>query len=149
MFDEATLVFLRSGCALIVGSASHDRQPLASRGWGIPALDPDGGQVTVLLDDEDDQARENLAAGARVAVTATDVQTLRSLQLKGTVLAVEPAAPEDPKVVRAYCDEFFGDVEAVDGMPRDILERMLPAGWFRCRVQVEATFDQTPGPSAG
>jgi hypothetical protein len=149
VFDEATQAFLRSGCALIVGSSSADGQPLASRGWGIPGLDPDGEQLTVLLDDEDEQARDNLAVGSRVAVTATDVQTLRSLQMKGEVLAVGPATAADAKVARTYCDDFFGDIESVDVMHRDVLERMVPAGWFRCRIQVEATFDQTPGPSAG
>jgi hypothetical protein len=149
VFDESVVAFVRSGCALIVGSASPDRRPVASRGWGIPELDDGGEQITVLVDEDDHQAAANLVPGAAVAITATSVTTLRSLQLKGRVLEVEPATAADAKVARAYCDSFFGDIEQVDGMHRDILERMVPAGWFRCRVAVEARYDQTPGPGAG
>lgn len=155
MFDDETASFLRSGCALIVGSASADGRPHASRGWGVPQLTSDddqeglGERLTVLLDGEDERARANATPGRKVAVTATDVRTLRSIQLKGDVVATSAAEPEDPKVVRAYCDAFFTDVVQTDGMPREILERMVPGSWFRCVVQVTARFDQTPGPSAG
>jgi hypothetical protein len=148
VFDEVEREYLQGGRALIVGSASPDGTPLASRGWGFPEFEVDG-RVTVLVDRHDRRAHDNLVVGAPAAITATDVHTLRSLQMKGRVLSVGPSRPGDDKVVRAYCDAFFGDIESVDGMHRDILERMFPEDWFRCEVQVEERFDQTPGPKAG
>jgi hypothetical protein len=149
VFDEAEREYLLGGRALIVGSASPDGTPLASRGWGFPAFEAAAGLVTVLVDLHDRRAQENLVVGAPAAVTATDVQTLRSLQMKGRVVSSGPSEPGDDKVVRAYCDAFFGDIETIDGMHRDILERMFPEDWFRCQVLVEERFDQTPGPKAG
>lgn len=149
MFDEATQAFLRSGCALIVGSVSDEGQPVASRAWGVPELDAERRLITVLVDTGDQAALDNLRPDAPVAVTFTDVRTLRSIQVKGAVAGSHPADARDGEVVRAYCDAFFGDVETVDGTHREVLERMVPEGWCRCVVRVEEQFDQTPGPRAG
>jgi hypothetical protein len=55
----------------------------------------------------------------------------------------------DHERVAAYCDEFFADIAATDGVPRELLERMVPPTFIACTVRVRESFNQSPGPGAG
>jgi hypothetical protein len=84
-----------------------------------------------------------------LAVTVTDVRTLDSVQFKGPASAPEPATDEDLEAVERYCTAFFDAVREIDGIPRELMERLLPRAFATCVVEVEHTYDQTPGPKAG
>lgn len=138
--------FLESGCALVIGCLGADGAPFATRGWGLDVLDAGAGRVRVLL-----LAEELPAVGSLVAVTGTSVRTLRSLQLKGPVVAVEPSldAAGAARVDR-YTDAFLGDIEDTDGTPRPVLDRLRPVGPLGAvHLDVTELYDQTPGPTAG
>ena len=87
--------------------------------------------------------------GAAIAVTGADVRTLRGLQAKGHVVALGPEAPADHAHMLRHCDEFFDTIVELDGIPRQLLERMRPVTYAVCEIEVESLFDQTPGPGAG
>jgi hypothetical protein len=148
VFDEERTAFVESGCALIVGMVLADGEPHAGRGWGLTIL-PDGGHVRLLLPAEDLALVERASSGGAIAITAASVRTLRALQLKGRVVATEPAETDDEARADRYCDAFFGDVMDTDRTDLALLERMRPLGYVACTVQVEHLFDQTPGPGAG
>jgi hypothetical protein len=139
VFDGELVSFLEGGSAFIVGFVTPDGAPLASRGWGLDVLDAAAGIVRVLLVPDD----------IRVAVTGAHVLTLRSVQLKGVVEALEDETPEMWARCARYCDDFFGIIEAVDRFPRAMMERTTPVRIAACTVAVEEMFDQTPGPGAG
>lgn len=148
MIDETLRAFLERGCALIVGTVSDDGAPHAQRAWGCSVVDPT--TVRLLLDASDDVLRQHLADGGRIAVTSADVRTLRSVQLKGTVAAVEDEpTPEDLDRCEAHNEELFTDIEESDHYPRVLVERMIPPAYLVAVVTVEELYDQTPGPSAG
>ena len=139
---------LEGGCALIVGTVGPDGAPHASRGWAADVTAPDA--VRVVLDGDDPILAAHLAGGARLAVTATDVPTLRSAQLKGRADEVAPVVDEvDLARIRRYCDAFARDILATDGTPTALVARLTPAHFVACRLAVEEVFDQTPGPAAG
>ena len=94
MFDPETQAFLHSGCGLLVATVSPDGEPHATRGWGldIVELGPPA-VVRVMLDADDERTLEHVVAGGAVAITAANVLTLRSLQLKGRSRASTPRAP--------------------------------------------------------
>lgn len=148
MFEPQTTTFLESGCALIVGVVDPHGAPHASRGWGLDVL-PEVGAVRLLLDADDAPFVTHLEVGARLAITGADVRTLRSVQLKGRVLAVEPATPADDERVARFCEAFFTDIVETDGQPRTLLERLVPARYLACAMAVDQRYDQTPGPGAG
>jgi hypothetical protein len=148
MFTSETVRFLQSGCGLIVGTVDADGMPLASRGWGLD-VDAEGMWARLLLAADDPGLRQNLAATAPIAVTGASVRTLRSVQLKGSVRDVGPASDRDRARSRRYCDDFFGDIVAVDHAEREVIERLTPADLVVCRFAVDEVFDQTPGPAAG
>ena len=129
MFAPETTAFVEAGPALIVGTVGTDGAPHATRGWGLTVLDRGIGELRLLLDADDDQARANLVETGAIAITATDVPTLRSMQMKGTCTEVAPATDLDMERSARYRDAFFTDIEAIE--------------------RVGELFDQTPGPAAG
>jgi hypothetical protein len=150
MFDPETQTFLESGCALIVGTVGSDGAPHAGRGWGLEILDGDPEpRFRLLLDVEDERTLEHLSDGGAIAVTATSVLTLRSIQLKGRASDPEATTPDDHRRARRYIDQFFADAHMVDQTPWNRFEAFLPAGYVACTVEVHERFDQTPGPGAG
>jgi hypothetical protein len=147
MFDDDTIHFLRSGCALLVAVITDDGAPYATRGWGLDLLDDE--RVRVLVDADDPITLAGLQDGARVAITGSSVRTLRSLQLKGRVLTSAPEQPQDRARMVRFCDDFWGDVEDIHGTPRYLLDRLAPCRIVSFEAVVDEVYNQTPGPSAG
>jgi hypothetical protein len=148
VFDPEMVTFLESGCSTLVGTVDADGEPHAGRGWGLTVSSGDS-TVRLVIDAGDEVGRRHLSEGGLVAVTGADVRTLRSVQLKGRALAVEPATDADRARARRFCDAFFADVTEVDGTERALLERLVPSDFAVCLVEVDEVFDQTPGPEAG
>jgi hypothetical protein len=149
MLDEATRVFRNGSRALIVAAVTPDGAPHASRGWGI-TLDTELRSARLLLPADDGVVIAALRVpGARIAVTAGDVDTLHSAQIKGRALAVEPATDADALTAADYVDGFTAAVERVDGTPRALIERLVPMAYVACTITIDEVFDQTPGPGAG
>jgi hypothetical protein len=150
LFDPDTKAFLERGCSLVVGTVGPDGEPHAGRGWGLDVLED--GQVAVvrlLLDAADPLAIAHLAGGGAVAITAADVATLRSIQLKGVATGTEPLTSADVERGERYTEHFFADIHRTDGTPLELLERLCPVGYLPCTVEVRERYDQTPGPAAG
>ena len=111
--------------------------------------DGDVTTVRLLLDAADAVSIANLTDGGAVAITAADVRTLRSTQLKGRAIGTDPPADGDAERAGRYCEAFMADIQATDGTPRDMLQRIVPLAYVPCTVVVHERFDQTPGPGAG
>jgi hypothetical protein len=152
VFDAETTGFLEGSFALIVATVGPDGAPYATRAWGLTVMtnEAERTELRLLLDAADTVALEHVRnpPGA-IAITGGDVATLRSFQLKGHVDAIEVATADDVARAARYVDEFFSAVEATDGTPRALMERLEPFGYVACRVTVRDRFDQTPGPGAG
>lgn len=142
-----TKEFLESGCALIVATVADDLEPHASRGWGLDLVGEN--RVRLLVDADDLQLHANLAANSSIAISATHVPTLRSVQLKGHTTSFEPGTDADLHRMRRYCDQFFADIQATDGIAPEMMERIVPARLAVYQAQFDEVFDQTPGPRAG
>jgi hypothetical protein len=150
VFDDETTTFLQSGCALIVGTVAPDGMPHAARAWGLDVEERGPFPVLRLLLDVDDQVTlDSMVAGGRVAVTATSVRNLRSMQLKGRSLGLDPDRPDDQERADRYTEQFFADITETDGTDPELLESFRPFGVRACRLRVEERFVQTPGPEAG
>src|SRR5690348_15035388 len=102
------VAFLESGCSTIIGTVDRDGAPHAGRAWG---LDVEGDDLRVLIDAHDELTVQHLADLGAVAITAANVPTLRSVQLKGRSLGVEEGGEADEERAARFCDAFFRDVE--------------------------------------
>lgn len=150
MLDEATIEFLHGGCALLVGTVDASGLAHAGRGHGLTVLSADDPvRLRLLVDRDDAHSVANLYPGAMVAICTADVPTLRSLQFKGRVLAVEPATPDDLSKHQQYARDFTWDIHRTDGDLLPMLRRWADRPVLACVVEVDDTFDQTPGPTAG
>jgi hypothetical protein len=149
MWSVATEDFLQAGSALIVATVSSTGEPIATRGWGLDVIDAEEGRVRLLVSSADAPALANLEDSGRISITATDVPTLHSMQLKGRLLGGVAATDTDRARADRYCDAFYRDVERSDGTPRRLLQRIRPEDFVVFEVVVDEFYDQTPGPGAG
>jgi hypothetical protein len=144
--DPEQVAFAADGRALIVGGVDESGVPYATRGWGFRV---DAGLPVVLLDADDADATACLTPGRHIAVSAADVRTFRSMQFKGVVVSVSAATEADAAAVEHYLTAFYDAVVEVDGVRRDLVERVTPSRYSACRFEPRDLYDQTPGPSAG
>ena len=106
--------------------------------------------MRILLSATDAPALANLEDSGRISITAADVPTLHSMQLKGRKdSSAEAATASDRERADRYCDAFYADVERSDGTPRRMIERLRPADFVVLEILVDEFYDQTPGPGAG
>lgn len=147
ILDETTVTRLGGAAALVIGTVSDDGRPHASRAWSATA--EAGGVLRVVVDADDPRLLAGLRTGTRVALTAANVVTLTSLQVKGRVLGVDEPTALDEATRRSRTDLFLADVAETDRVPRPILDALVPARFLVCLVGVDEVFDQTPGPAAG
>jgi pyridoxamine 5'-phosphate oxidase-like protein len=140
---------LQSGCALLVGSVDPSGAPHATRGWGLRIVDADRGEVRIVLPADDPITLDNLRTTGRIAVTGVDIESLRSIQVKGRALRVEAPTTTDRHWATRYCDAVFHDIEHVDGTPPALVRLLLPRDYVACVAVMDECYDQTPGPRAG
>jgi len=146
--DVVTL--LESDAVILVGTVAADGLPEASRGWGLTVrTNAEPPEVRLLVPVSSERARENLEATGRIAITVTDVETLRSAQVKGRVARFEPATDAD---LRAHERSFTALAEAIhraDGTSPSLLHNRKPGALTAVVATLEEVYDQTPGPAAG
>ena len=89
VLDDELIRFLQGGSALIVCTLDPDGEPFASHTWGLTVISAEEPVRVRLL------ASPGVVPSERIAITGTDVPTLHSIQLKGSVVASEPANEAD------------------------------------------------------
>jgi len=152
MLEPDVIDLLESGCGMLIGFVTAEGMPFATRGWGMTVLD-EGTRVRMLVG-RAEMARLGYPPGGEVgtmvAVTGCSVLTLRGVQLKGPVTAVEPVNDhDDTRRLESYCNAFFDDVMVVDSVARYLMERLVPTELVACEFDIVEVYNQTPGPNAG
>ena len=148
MISTEVANLLESGASLVVGTVDRSGLPDATRAFGAWVLhDPE--RVRILLPTASTRAVENVDGGGRLALTASDVPTNHSLQLKGRATRVEPASRDDLDLNAEYLRAFFAAVNETDAIDIELLRKMVPPTYVAVEFEVDAVFDQTPGPTAG
>ncbi len=149
MLTPDLVELLEGGCGLLLGTVGSDGTPHATRAWGVDVVDPPAGSLHLIVVGDDPTLLEHLSPGSRVALTASDVRTLRSVQLKGSVTRVGPPTDEDRARARDHTAAFFAVVHELDGNPPELLGRIEPREYAVCEFVATEIYDQTPGPRAG
>jgi hypothetical protein len=146
--DLVTL--LESDGVILVGTVAADGLPEASRGWGLTVrTDADPPEIRLLVPAAATRARENLEATGRIAVTVTDVETLRSAQVKGRVTRFEPATAADARAHERSFAALSDALHRVDATDPVLFQKMKPGELTVVVATAEEVYDQTPGPAAG
>jgi hypothetical protein len=145
--DDATRDLVQGGSVLIIGATDAEGAPLVARAWGCEIGADD--EVSLWLAGGDPVLAAAVMPGGLLAFTATDVRTLRSRQFKGVVRETAAAPPGELAVVSRYRRDMFTAIHDTDGIPVDLLERLVPDSFIVVTLRVASCFDQTPGPEAG
>jgi hypothetical protein len=139
---------IEAGAGLLLGTASDDGAPRGIRAWAAWVVDPDERRLRVVFTGDDPTIVANLE-NRKVAVTAANVRTVRSVQMKGRVLSVGEPTAADMEITDRQTRWFFQAVHDTDGNPLEMLNVMLPSTHLALEMIVEEQYDQTPGPTAG
>jgi hypothetical protein len=145
----ALVRFLESPVALQLATAGADLRPSSTRGFGCWVEEDRRTLRICVLQAQASRFLADLEVGCRVAINATDVFDLRSIQAKGRLSERRSASPAEQEACRAYA---AGLVEAFVriGVPRDGCGGLWHSGPIAVvRMAVDALFDQTPGAGAG
>ena len=93
-------------------------------------------------------ALANLALIPRIAVVFADPVSYLSVQLKGRWRSTSAVSEEDRAWVQRH-RELYASATVLVGDSPDSMRNMWGAEVTRVDFDVEAAFDQTPGPNAG
>jgi hypothetical protein len=140
--------FLESGVSLVV--ATHDAELTAHCAFAVGLRVHAGGRrVAVYLPRRPAAASiADLESNGAVAITACNPVDFRTLQLKGRAVRVAEAPEVERRLVLAYRDALAERLEQV-GDPRALVGRLAVWPAVAVEVELEAVFEQTPGPRAG
>jgi len=83
-----------------------------------------------------------------IAVPFSRPMDHRTVQLKGKVVERRPCGPEEARAQERYVGGFAEQVYVV-GLPRSISRRLRLHPGVAVTFEIEALYDQTPGPDAG
>lgn len=141
--------FIESPVAAVLGTASAAGRPHVTYCWG-PAVGDDRRSVAFHVNETvATEALADIVETGRIALTVADPITYRSVQLKGRCLGTGPASGEDEAFVQRHFESFLS-ITAVIGDPPAAIRNLKRSEPLRRFVfEVEAAFDQTPGPDAG
>ena len=94
------------------------------------------------------QTLANLAVNGKIAVITADPVSYRSIQFKGKWLSSSQPTDDEREWVKRHRELFTTAMALVGDDPEAIRNRWLDEV-TRVDFEVEAAFDQTPGPNAG
>lgn len=140
--------FTEGGVSLLVGTASKELVPDCVRCVGVRVWE-DACTLTVLLPAATSvQTIENLRANPRLALTVSHIPSHRTMQIKGTVAAINEGNEADQYFATRYRAALSEDLAFI-GMPAANTLRLSIWPCWAVDVAIEVVFVQTPGPQAG
>jgi hypothetical protein len=146
--SEDITEFLGGSVSVLAASRDAELRPWISRAIAVRVGDDRRSVVAYLSDRAAAPLIGVLSRGVPFAVTACHVPTLRTVQLKGVVQDVRPAAADERASVERQSHGFTEDLSRL-GFPLPIVRRLAIWPVTAVTVRVHAVFEQTPGPGAG
>ena len=150
MISPDLVVFVHGPQVMLVGTRSKALRPTVRRVFGAIVDSPSDTITFFLPACESELTMENLADNGRVALLIIDAFSHCTYQFKGAFLAARPCTDKDKAVRDVYIDKtvvHFRNwfLPVPDPFWRNFILEPSHAVSF----QVEAIFDQAPGPNAG
>lgn len=145
---EDLVPFVESGVSILVGTRDAGSRPYAMRAVGVKIHEGRRALTVYIPDVPGARSLANLRATKRIALTFTRPLDHRSIQVKGVVTAMRAASEEERSFLESYLEAWGEHVELV-GLPRVLGSRLTYWPATAVDVDLDAIFQQTPGPSAG
>ena len=133
--------------AIVVGTRDAALRPACCLAVGVSF--PGEGRATVYVPEATGpRTFADLEANGMIAAVFEEILTHHTIQLKGRVTEMRPAAEDERALVERTVGGFSAQVEAFGGPPGAVRRRRR----WPCRAvtfAVSDVFEQTPGPKAG
>lgn len=148
MIDRQLASFPEEGVSIHIGTCDDQLQPSGGRA-GAVVVERDGHHLVVYVPENAmARLRAPLESHRQVTVGFGRPEDERACQVKGSVVDIRPATPEERRVVDEQREGLLRQFEII-GIPRAVT-----TGWANwpaaaVRMKVTAVFEQTPGPQAG
>ena len=148
MIPKALTSFLEQGLSLHVGTRDEHLRPSGARAAAV-IVEPGGEHMLVFVADVAvARLLDDIQRNGQLAVDFGRPEDDRACQVKGIVVEVRAARPDEHDVVLRQWQGFLVQLEKI-GIPRQ-----MATGWAHwpatvIRIKVTAVFEQTPGPQAG
>jgi hypothetical protein len=146
--DDTVLRYLEPGRSVVIGTVDAAGWPSCCRGIAIVVAEDRRSVVVFLPVATAAETVANVASNGRLAVVTTHPVTHVTVQLKGRSRAVRVAGEEERPTIEAYFERFADVLDSI-GLPRGISRGMARWPAFAIEIEVDAVFEQTPGPRAG
>ena len=145
---DELVTFVSGGVSLLSGTCSKDLVPESQRIAGVRVW-PCACKLTVMLPKSTGEiAVANLRQNGRIAVTMSQIETYRTVQVKGTVFAIRDADEADRELVERYAAGLRAALAWV-GVPEGITRGFALWPAWAVDFDIVHVFSQTPGPVAG
>ena len=142
------VAFAEEGVSLLVGTANRDLVPDCVRAVGLRVWE-DASTLTVFLPAATAaDTIANLRDNPRLAVTVSHIPSHRTMQIKGSVLAIREGGEDDHYFATRYRAALAEDLAFIGMPPANTLRLGIWPVWA-VDVAMEQVFAQTPGPQAG
>jgi hypothetical protein len=148
VLDPQLATFLQEGLSIHIGTRDGTLQPAGARAAAIK-VESDGRHLVVYLPEvAAPRLLADLENNGQAAISVGRPVDDRACQVKGTLVDVRPAAPDERALVAEQWEGFMRQLELI-GIPR-----AMAAGWsmwpaLAVRLKVTAVFEQTPRPGTG
>ena len=145
---DELVTFVQGGLSLLAATCSADLVPECQRIAGVRVW-PCACKVTVMLPKATGEIMvANLRANGRLAVTLSQIQTHRALQMKGTVFGIRDADETDHELIERYAAGLRASLAWV-GVPEGVTRGLSLWPAWAVDMEIQQVFAQTPGPVAG
>ena len=145
---DELVAFAQGGVSLLSATCSADLVPEAQRIAGVRVW-PCACKLTVMLPKATGEiAIANLRENGRLAVTLSQIQTYRTVQVKGTVFGIRDADEADRELIEHYAVGLRAALAWV-GVPEGITRGFTLWPAWAVDMDIVNVFAQTPGPVAG
>jgi predicted HAD superfamily phosphohydrolase len=147
LIDEELAAQLCSSIASVVATRDASLAPEITRAWG-PRVLADGRTLLIAVDRiRSAKALQNLRENGVLAVTFVR-NDYRAVQLKGWCSEIADEDAEGLKAVEEHHHRYAAGLMQY-GVPGHISRNHWSWDVVRLRCEIDAVFDQTPGPAAG
>jgi hypothetical protein len=138
---------MRNGVAVVVATASDDKSPALTRGWG-PSYNQESGVMTLAVTaPAGSPTLSNLESNGAIAVTVSEPLTYQTAQFKGTVDHIGAPSEADRVAAHEHLGRFVAEVSTL-GIEEGA-DRLFQGDLLTVCFNVDELYDQTPGDHAG
>jgi hypothetical protein len=148
MLNATLAAFLEEGLGIHIGTRNARLEPNGARAVAV-RVEGEGAELVVYVA-EVAAARllPDLEANGQAAVSFGRPVDDRACQVKGQLISVRPAQPDERDMIRAQFDGFVSNLGLI-GIPRSTAANWIWWPAVAIRLKAMAVFEQTPGPAAG